>query len=77
MSTPERCTFVSQRIEDDAPTSLTYTIEEARAAGLVQAGSNWTKGPADMLVARASSKLARIVCPEVTFGLYAPEEIES
>ncbi len=74
--TAEKCTFISQRNEDDAPTSLTYTIEEARAAGLVVNGSNWTKGPADMLVARASSKLARIVCPEVTFGLYAPEEMD-
>lgn len=74
--TAEKCTFVAQRHEDDAPTSLTYTIEEARAAGLVVNGSNWTKGPADMLVARASSKLARIVCPEVTFGLYAPEEMD-
>lgn len=74
--TAEKCTFISQRHEDDQPTSVTYTIEDAKAAGLVKPGSQWTKGPADMLVARASAKLARLVAPEVTFGIYAPEEFD-
>ena len=71
--TPTAATFVTQR-EGDEPMELRYTIEEAHAAGLVKNGSGWTKNPADMLVARASSKLARLVYPDVVAGLYAPEE---
>jgi 5'-3' exonuclease len=74
--TVERATFTAQRGSDPA-ISLTYTIEEAKEAGLLKPGSGWVKYPADMLVARASAKLARLVAPEVTFGLYAPEEIDS
>jgi 5'-3' exonuclease len=74
--TAERATFTIKR-KGDPEMSLTYTIAEAQAAGLVKAKSGWEKNPADMLTARASSKLARLVCPEVVFGLYAPEEFEN
>jgi 5'-3' exonuclease len=71
--TAQAATFSTQR-QDEEPMTLRYTIEEAQAAGLVKNGSGWTKNPADMLVARASSKLARLVYPDVVAGLYAPEE---
>lgn len=69
-------TFVTQREGDPEPIELRYTIEEAQAAGVVKPGSGWAKNPADMLVARASSKLARLVYPDVMFGMYAPEEFD-
>lgn len=72
--TPTRATFETQR-GDDPPMSLTYTIEEAQTAG-AKNGSGYTKNPADMLVARASAKLARLVYPDVTNGMYASEEID-
>jgi 5'-3' exonuclease len=71
--TATAATFTTER-QGEAPMDLRYTIEEAQAAGLVKNGSGWTKNPADMLVARASSKLARLVYPDVVAGLYAPEE---
>jgi hypothetical protein len=71
--TATAATFTTTR-ENEEPMELRYTIEEAQAAGLVKNGSGWTKNPADMLVARASSKLARLVYPDVVAGLYAPEE---
>jgi hypothetical protein len=55
------------------PTKYRYTIEEARKAGL--RGGNWEKRPRDMLTKTAASKLARIVFPMETLGLYAPEEM--
>ena len=77
--TPERATYVTQR-GDDPPIALTYTIEEAKQAWSrtadAWAKSTWGRSPADMLVARASSKLARLVYPDVVSGLYAPEEFE-
>lgn len=76
--TAERATFETQRYEDP-PVSLTFTIAEARAAWLKDEkawqNSAWCHNPADMCVARASSKLARLVYPDVTHGLYTPEEM--
>lgn len=75
----EKATFVIKR-KGDPEVSLTHTLAESRQA--------WTKGekawensgharvPSDMNVARASAKLARLVCPDVIHGLYAPEEFE-
>lgn len=77
--TAEKATFQAQRGEDP-PISLTYTIEEARKAWSkdVKAWDNsaWGKSPADMLVARAGAKLARLVAPDVVHGIYAPEEFD-
>jgi 5'-3' exonuclease len=77
--TPLRATFVTKR-GDDPEMVLTYTIEEGRAAFVGDdakwAKSGWGRNPADMLVARASSKLARLVYPDVVSGLYAPEEMD-
>lgn len=71
--TATAATFETQR-GDEPPMSLTYTVEEAQQAGMVKAGSGWTKNPADMCVARAGSKLARLVYPDVVHGIYSPEE---
>jgi 5'-3' exonuclease len=77
--TATRATFETQR-GDDPPVSLTYTIEEAKAAwtrgDAKWAASAWGTAPADMLIARCSSKLAREVYPDVTLGLYASEEFD-
>lgn len=73
--TATAATFTTQR-GDDPPIDLRYTIEEAQAAGLVKSKSGWEKNPADMLIARAGSKLARLVYPDVAAGLYAPEEFD-
>lgn len=76
--TAERATFETQR-GDDPPMSLTFTLEEGRAMWAKGEDawnkSGWGKHPADMLVARASAKLARLVYPDVCFGLYTPDEL--
>lgn len=87
----ERATFITHRNGDPEPVSLTYTIEEGRLAfgfyeGMPEkeraareaswAKSGWGKNPADMCVARAGAKLARLVYPEITHGLYAREEFD-
>ena len=74
-----RATFETQR-GDDPPVSLTFTIDEARQAWSKSedgwAKSGWGKNPADMLVARAGAKLARLVYPDVVHGIYTPEELQ-
>ncbi len=77
--TNERCTFVGKR-KGDPEISLTFTIEDARRAwqkgDKAWEGSGYNRNPADMLVARAGAKLARLVAPDVVSGLYAREELE-
>lgn len=77
--TPTKATFVTKR-GDDPEMSLTVTIEEMRQAWAKDQGSwdksGWGKNPADMLVARAGSKLARLVYPDVVHGIYTREELE-
>lgn len=72
----ETVTFETKRKgRGEKAISYSYTLYEARAAGLVKEKSGWAKNPQDMLVARASSKLARLVYPDLLFGLYTPEEL--
>lgn len=52
-----------------------FSIEEAKRAGLTSK-DNWQKFPADMLFARATSRLLKIVCPSVMAGLVTREEAE-
>lgn len=85
--TAERATFETQR-GDDPPVQLSYTIEEGKVAWPKKdpasmdwlksfMASGWGRNPADMCVARAGTKLARLVYPDVIHGLYATEEIDA
>lgn len=61
------------------PTRLKYTLEQAKAAGLLAptksgAPSNWEKRPEEMLRKTCAVQLGRIEYPEATGGLYAVEE---
>ncbi len=77
--TADRATFVTKR-HGDPEVSMTFTIEEAKLAWSKDAAafgkSAWGKHPADMCVARCSSKLARLVYPDVVFNLYSPEDFD-
>jgi hypothetical protein len=73
--TAERATFETQR-GDDPPFSLSYTVAEAQVAGVVKPNSGWVKHSADMCIARASAKLARLIYPDVCAGLYDPNEFD-
>jgi hypothetical protein len=73
-------TFVTKR-KDYPEVSLTFTIEEGKQAFIgddkAWERSGWGRVPADMCVARASSKLARLVYADVVFNMYSPEELEN
>jgi hypothetical protein len=77
--TPERATFVTQR-EGEPEMSLSFSIEEARQAWTKEPAkfllSGWGRHSADMCVARALTKLARLVYPDVLNNLYASEEFD-
>jgi len=57
--------------------SVTYTIEDAKTAGLA-GKDNWKKNPEDMLVARATSRAVRRYCSDVLVGgSLTEDEVES
>ena len=53
----------------------TYTIDQARKAGLIKPGGAWEKDPASQLIARSSSRLARKAHPDICGNMYAAEEL--
>lgn len=70
-----QATYVTKRKGGRGEMTLQHTIEMAREAGLVKDKSGWVKNPIDMLCARASARLARMVYPDILAGLYTPEEL--
>jgi hypothetical protein len=69
----QRATYETQRVGDPTPTTMGFTIEEARAANLT--GDNWKRFPAAMLRARALSAICRAVYPDLLLGVYDPDEL--
>lgn len=54
---------------------IEFTLEDAKKAGLTR-NSTYAAYPKNMLFARCISNASRFVCPEVTTGLYVPEDWE-
>lgn len=69
-----RATYATKRAGDPEPTTMGFTIDEAKAAGLA-GNDNWRKFPAAMLRARALSAICRAVYPDLLLGVYDPDEL--
>ncbi len=74
-ATAERVTFEGRFMGRGDPITVTYTAEEAKAAGL-STKNNWKSYPSDMLYWRAVSRLARRLDPTATGGMYVPEDFD-
>lgn len=73
-SSSTRCTITGRRRGEDEWSSVTWTVQEARQAG-VEGKSNWKKYPRQMLVARATGELCRNLFADVLGGMaYTVEE---
>lgn len=75
-STDSSCTLQGRRIDNHDTATVTYTLEEAKQAGLVKSGGGWTKCPKDMCFARALSRLARQLFSDVIGIGYVEGEIK-
>jgi hypothetical protein len=79
-----KATYVAKRA-NRPEVKLSFTIEDAIKMGVVDRGddekakkdNNWSKARKAMLRARAKSDLARIVFPDLIFGMYSKEELEA
>jgi hypothetical protein len=73
-STGAVCRMRARRARSDHWTPLAWSIDMARAAGLVNK-DNWKHHPRAMLVARCSGDLCRMVFPDVIHGFRTVEEL--
>lgn len=74
-STATRCIMRGRRRGATDWQSVTWTIDRARELGLT-ARDGWKKQPAAMLIARATSELARLIAADAILGIgYSAEEI--
>ena len=73
-STDNICVLTGTRPDGDTAT-VSYSLKEAQGAGLVKQGGGWTKNPKDMCFARAISRLARQLAPDVIGGCYVEGEV--
>ena len=69
----DKVELYGQRRDGQADATVTWTMENAKLAG-VASKDVWKQYPRAMLAARATSELARLIFPDVTIG-YTPEEL--
>ncbi len=75
-STDQKC--ILKGIRSNGQIALeSFTIEEAKLAGLIKDGGGWKKWPKDMCYARCMSRLARRLFPDVIGMGYVEGEISA
>ena len=85
-STRERCTIRGRRRGSEEWTSATWTIAEAHQTqvfiskaqgwGPLSGKSQWKSWPTEMLLARATTRLVRMIFPDVAHGMRSVEELQ-
>ncbi len=70
----DACTVWMKRADNGFEHSVTWTLEDAKRAGVVKAGSGWEKYPANMIRWRAIGFCADVVFPDVTGGMKRADE---
>lgn len=75
-STDTRCVIAGRRRGEDEWTKVSYTMAEATKSGDAKKNPNYGTRPTEMLVARATARIARMMFADVIKGMSAVEEIE-
>ena len=71
----ERCVMGGHRRgEENRPIEVTFTLDDAKRAGLLDS-QTWKKFTAAMLYARCASRIAKMIDPGALAGIYTPEEM--
>lgn len=66
----DECSIYGKRKDTGEEHTATFTIADAKRAGLYKSGGGYDKNPEDMMFARAISKLGRRLFPDVIKGAY-------
>jgi hypothetical protein len=78
-TTSARCVVHGRRAGEDDWTKVEWTIGDAQKAGLTVAKASsdrWSKYPRQMLAARATAELCRLLFADVIHGMSALEELD-
>lgn len=73
--TNERCVYKTMRRDDPAEQTYTFTLDDARVAGLL-GNDNYKKHPRAMLRARCIAAICRAVYPDALMGVYVEGELD-
>lgn len=71
-----RCIINGIRKDNGESCKVSFTVEDAKKAGIYKEGGGWAKYPSDMCFARALSRLARRLFSDVIGTAYVEGEIE-
>lgn len=74
-SNSSRCVMSGRRAGQSEWTTVTYSMDDAKRAGIA-GGQNYRSRPQEMMVARATTRLARLIFPDVIAGLASVEELD-
>lgn len=75
--TEVRCTLRGRRAGSEEWSRATYTMAEAQRSGDARKNPQYQTRPAEMLLARATTRLARLAFADVIHGLSSVEELDS
>lgn len=67
LETTDTTCLAAWTLEGDT-TEIGFTLAEAERMGIVKPKGGWTKQPAEMLRARATSRAVTMLCPEILVG---------
>ncbi len=70
-----KCEAIFEAPNVKTPTKVSWTIDDARKAGLVDKDGMYVKYPRQMLRARVISEGVRMTMPGIILGIYTPEEV--
>jgi hypothetical protein len=73
--TNERCVYKTTRRDDPAEQVYTFSLDDARQAGLL-GNDNYKKHPRAMLRARCIAAICRAVYPDALMGVYVEGELD-
>lgn len=76
-TTATRCRMAGRRRGQEQWTTAHYTMDEAKQSGDAAKNQNYRTRPVEMLIARCTTRLARMIFPDVVGGLASPEDIET
>lgn len=76
-SSEVKCVIRGRRRGEEDWTQVTYTMAEAQRAGDAKKNPNYQTRPAEMLLARATTRIARMKFSDTVHGLSSIEELQS
>lgn len=77
-SSDTKCKIKGKRLGSSEWQTIIWTIDRAKLAGFYAKNPNWRTQPAAMLIARATSEVARLIASDALLGLgggYSSEEL--